>query len=91
MKLKDLDFIRLLELAAFISINLAIINILPIPMLDGGRLLFLGIELARRGKRVTPKIEGLVHMGGFFLLISLIVIISYFDIIRIIRGESLFR
>ena len=84
-------FIRLLELAAFISINLAIINILPIPMLDGGRLLFLGIELVRRGKRVTPKIEGLVHMTGFFLLIGLIVIISYFDIIRIIRGESLFR
>lgn len=84
-------FIRLLELAAFISINLGIINILPIPMLDGGRILFLGIELVRRGKRISPKIEGVVHMTGFFLLISLIVIISYFDILRIINGESLFR
>ena len=83
--------IRLAELAAFISINLAIINLLPIPMLDGGRLLFLGIEWVGRGRRVPPDKEVLVHMVGFVLLMTLVVVISYYDILRIVRGESLFR
>ncbi len=82
--------VRLLELGAFLSINLAIINIMPIPMLDGGRLFFIAIEWVRRGKRISPEKEGLVHMVGFALLITLIIIISYFDIARIVRGESLF-
>ncbi len=84
-------FLSLVELAAFLSINLAIINVLPIPMLDGGRLLFLGIEWVRRGKRVPPEKEGLVHMVGFVVLIGFIILISYFDIARIIQGESLFK
>ncbi|MBI2856297.1 MAG: site-2 protease family protein, partial [Chloroflexi bacterium] len=83
--------IPLLELAAFLSINLAILNVLPLPMLDGGRLLFLGIEWVRRGKRIPPEREGFVHMVGFAVLIALVVVISYFDILRIVRGESLFK
>ena len=76
-------------LAAIISISLAILNILPIPALDGGRILFVIIEWARRGKRISPKKEGLVHMIGFATLISLVVFVSYYDILRIVQGESL--
>lgn len=78
-----------LEFAALISINLGIFNLLPFPGLDGGRLIFVFVEWARRGKRISPQKEGLVHMIGFFALIALILIITYFDVSRLIRGESL--
>lgn len=74
--------------AAFLSLNLAIMNILPIPALDGGRLLFVAIEFVRRGKRIPPQKEAMVHMIGFATLIAIMVIISVFDIQRIIRGEN---
>ncbi len=77
----------LIELAALISLNLAIVNILPLPMLDGGRILFVLIEIARRGKRISPEREGLVHMAGFAALLIFVVVISYFDIIKAISGE----
>jgi len=79
----------LLEFAGFISINLAILNILPLPALDGGRIVFVLLEWVRRGKRVSPKTEGLVHAIGFAMLMALIIVITYQDIIRIITGESL--
>ena len=79
------------QLVAFISISLGIINILPIPALDGGRLLFVLIEWARGGKRVSPQKEGLVHLIGFAVLIGLIAVVSFFDITRILSGESLIR
>jgi len=79
----------LLEFAGFISINLAIINILPLPALDGGRIVFVLLEWVRRGKRVSPKTEGLVHFIGFAMLMALILLITYQDIIRIVSGESL--
>jgi len=74
----------LLEFTGFISINLAIINILPLPALDGGRIAFVLLEWVRRGKRVSPKTEGLVHLIGFAMLMALILVITYQDIIRII-------
>jgi regulator of sigma E protease len=79
----------LLEFTGFISINLAIINILPLPALDGGRIVFVLLEWLRRGKRVSPRTEGLVHAIGFAMLIAAMVAITYQDIIRIIAGESL--
>jgi len=79
----------ILELTALLSISLGIVNILPIPALDGGRLMFVVLEWVRRGKRVSPRTEGLVHMVGFAVLLSLIGIISYFDIVRIWNGDSL--
>ncbi len=79
----------LLEFAAFLSINLAIINILPLPALDGGRIMFVLLEWVRRGRRVPAKIEGLVHSIGFAMLMGLILIITYQDIVRIITGGSL--
>jgi len=79
----------LLEFAAFLSINLAIINIFPLPALDGGRIVFVLLEWVRRGKRISPKTEGLIHAIGFILLMTAILAITYQDIIRIISGESL--
>ncbi len=81
----------LFPLAALLSISLAIFNILPIPALDGGRLMFVIIEWIRRGKRIPPEKEGLVHMLGFALLITLVLVVSYSDIARLIRGDSLIR
>ena len=81
----------LLEFAALLSINLAIINILPLPMLDGGRIAFVLLEIVRRGRRIAPEKEALVHLVGLALIITFAVVITYFDVIRLIRGDSLFR
>ena len=78
----------LLQLTAIISISLGIVNLLPIPALDGGRLLFVIIEFLRGGKPISPKREGMAHLVGFLVLIGLIVVVSYFDIIRLINGDS---
>ncbi|MEE9324262.1 MAG: site-2 protease family protein, partial [Dehalococcoidia bacterium] len=83
--------VPLIAFTALLSLNLAILNILPIPALDGGRLLFIAIEVIRGGKRIKPEREALVHMVGFMMLILLIIIISYNDILRIIQGDSLLR
>ncbi|MCS7207857.1 MAG: site-2 protease family protein [Dehalococcoidia bacterium] len=87
----QLGWMALLQWTALLSLNLAILNVLPIPMLDGGRLLFLAIEFVRRGKRISPQREGLVHFIGFIVLLLFIVIVSYFDIVRLLRGENLIR
>jgi len=79
----------LLEWTAFFSLNLAIINLLPLPALDGGRIVFVLLEWIRRGKRIPPKKEGLVHMIGFFLLMAFILAVTLQDIIRIASGGSL--
>ncbi|HEU5199634.1 MAG TPA: site-2 protease family protein, partial [Ktedonobacterales bacterium] len=70
----------LLNLTGLLSLNLAIINILPFPALDGGRLALLGLEVVRRGKRLNPKYEGLIHLVGMVVLLVLVVIISWNDI-----------
>ena len=77
-----------LVLAVLFSINLAILNILPIPALDGGKLLFVVIEWVRGGKRVPPDKENLVHLIGFVVLIGLILWISAIDINRLLQGGS---
>jgi regulator of sigma E protease len=79
----------LFELTALISISLGILNLLPIPALDGGRITFILIEAARGGKRISAKIEGIIHMTGFAVLISLIILMSYFDLARILTGGNI--
>jgi len=79
----------IIQFTAFLSLNLAIVNILPLPALDGGRIIFVLLEVVRRGKRVSPRTEGMIHYIGFAMLIALILVISYFDILRVIRGEGL--
>ena len=62
----------------FITINLGVANLLPLPALDGGRIIFLLAELIAR-KKINPKYEGWIHTIGFFLLMGLILLISCFD------------
>ena len=83
------DIRLLIAFAAFLSMNLAIVNILPIPMLDGGRIVFVAIEWLRRGKRISHSREALVHMVGFALLIGLILVITFGDLSRIAQGEKM--
>ena len=88
---KEAGWQVLLDFAALLSINLAIVNILPLPMLDGGRIAFVLLEVARRGKRIAPEKEALVHLIGLALIITFAVIVTYFDVIRLIDGRSLFE
>lgn len=76
-----MGFIYLLQFTALLSINLAVINFLPFPALDGGRLLFLAIEKIRR-RPVSQKIENLIHNIGFALLMILILLVTYRDVVR---------
>ena len=82
--------ISLLYISATISLSLGVINLLPIPALDGGRIFFVLLEIFRGGKRISASKEALVHFIGFTMLIGLIILISIQDIIRIFSGELLF-
>ena len=73
--------LSMLNIALLLSVNLGILNLLPIPALDGGRLVFLIIE-AVRGKPVPPEKEGMVHLAGMIALIILMVIVLYNDITK---------
>jgi regulator of sigma E protease len=88
---KEAGWKSLMDFAALLSINLAIMNILPLPMLDGGRMAFVVIEILRRGRRIAPAKEALVHLVGMAALLVLVIVLSYFDVARIVRGEELFR
>ncbi|KPJ54739.1 MAG: hypothetical protein AMJ37_00055 [Dehalococcoidia bacterium DG_18] len=81
----------LIRLAALISVSLAIVNLLPIPGLDGGRIVFVAIEGVRRGKRISAKKEGMIHLIGFALLLMLVVLVSYNDVMRLIGGEGIIQ
>ncbi|WP_458413868.1 RIP metalloprotease RseP [Schinkia sp. CFF1] len=72
---------NLMRWASILSINLGIVNLLPLPALDGGRLLFIGIE-AVRGKPIDPQKEGIVHFIGFALLMLLMLVVTWNDIQR---------
>ncbi len=75
-------FMNFLMLTAILSINLGVVNLVPLPALDGGRLLFVGIELVR-GKPMAPEKEGIFHFVGFALLMLLMIIVTWNDIQRL--------
>ena len=80
--------LNILNLTAFIAINLAVMNLLPIPALDGGRILFLVVGLLYTGltrRKLDPKYESYVNAAGFLLLILLMVVVAYNDVMRLIR------
>lgn len=79
---------NILMMMLVITVNLGIVNLLPLPALDGGRLVFLLIEGVRR-KPINPKYEGFVHAAGFAVLIGLMLVITYSDILRLITGKGL--
>lgn len=74
--------LNLMNFSVLITANLGIMNLLPIPALDGGRLVFLVVEAVRR-KRIPPEKEGMVHFAGFALLMILMVVVMFNDIIRL--------
>ncbi len=78
----DLGWWPILSLTAILSLNLAIINILPFPALDGGRILLILIELLRGGKRLKPEREGIINIVGMAILLTLMVIITVNDVIH---------
>lgn len=77
--------VYLLSFTAFLSINLGILNMLPIPALDGSRFVFAIVEAIRR-KPMDPEKEGFIHWMGFLFLMGLIVLATYNDIVRLIKG-----
>jgi regulator of sigma E protease len=79
----EFGFVYLLSFTALISINLAVINLIPFPALDGGRLLFLLIEKIK-GSRIRPQVANIVNVIGFGLLMVLMVFITYHDIIKLL-------
>lgn len=79
----------LMDFTALLSLNLALINLLPFPALDGGRLIFVIIEALRGGRRIDPRKERLVHFVGMVLLLGLMAFISYFDLVRVLSGQPI--
>lgn len=77
-----LGFGYVLTLLILLTINLGIINILPFPALDGGRLVFLVVEKIR-GRKVAESVEGTIHMIGFWLLIALMILVAVRDVMRL--------
>ncbi len=73
---------------AFISINLGIVNLLPLPALDGGRIFFVILEMIRGGRKISPKVEGLIHGIGFLLLIGLMLLVTFSDITKLVTTGS---
>jgi len=80
-----IGIMAVLQFIAILSINLAIINILPLPALDGGRLLFIVIETIARRRLIKENIEAIIHTVGFALLFLLIALVTYNDIAKLIR------
>lgn len=80
----------LMGFTALLSLNLALINLMPFPALDGGRLIFILVEALRGGRRIDPRKERLVHIIGMAVLLSLLAFISYFDLMRIFSGQPIF-
>jgi regulator of sigma E protease len=85
----EFGFASVFQIAGLLSVSLGILNLLPIPALDGGRLLFVLIEIARGGKKLPPGLEGKTHLIGFALLLALILVISYRDVLKILSGDSI--
>ena len=81
--IRQLGLVYLINFTAVISINLAVLNLLPFPVLDGGRLLFLVIE-AVKGSRLNPKIANTLNAIGFSLLLLLMAVVAVSDILKII-------
>lgn len=75
---------------ALLSLNLAVLNVLPIPALDGGRLFFIMIELVTR-KKINPKYETYTHAAGLVILLTLMLVITVFDVLRLLSGKSILQ
>ena len=77
-----MGWVYLAQFMALLSINLAVLNVLPFPALDGGRILFVIVEAVRR-KPNSARIEAMIHNFGFLLLIGLVIFVTYRDIVNL--------
>ena len=82
----EADYSYLWTLCALIAINIGLFNLLPLPALDGGRLFFILVEMIIR-RPVSRKYEGWIHAAGLVLLLILMAVVSFSDILKLIRGE----
>ncbi len=80
--------VNLMHFVGLLSLNLLVINLLPLPPLDGGRIAFVLLEKLRGGRRFAPQHEGMVHFVGMLVLLGFTVVVSYFDIVRIFGGGT---
>ena len=80
--------LAVINFIGILSVNLAVLNVLPFPALDGGRLLFIGLE-SILGKKVLPKVESFIHTIGMIILLILLLAITAHDIQRLIASGSL--
>ena len=81
-------WVTLAQLSILLSLNLAILNLLPFPALDGGRLVFVILEMLRGGRKIAPEKEGLVHFAGIVVLLGIMFVVAFSDIQRLIDGRS---
>ncbi len=81
-------WVTIANLMFILSLNLGLLNLMPLPALDGGRLLFVLIEVLRGGRRISPEKEGMVHFVGMVLLLSIMIGIAFVDVERLISGNS---
>jgi regulator of sigma E protease len=81
-------WVTLAQLSILLSLNLGVLNLLPLPALDGGRLLFVLVEVLRGGRRIAPEKEGLVHFAGLVLLLGFMFVVAFVDVGRLLDGES---
>ena len=79
---KRAGILALLQFMGVLSVNLAVLNLLPVPALDGGRLVFLAVEAVTR-KKIKPGIERMIHAGGMILLLGLMVVVTVNDVVRL--------
>lgn len=86
-KAAEFGVFQVMQLAAFLSINLGLFNLFPIPALDGSRVLFLAWEKIS-GRPVEPSRESFIHLIGFGLLLLLMVVITYNDVVTLMFGTK---
>ncbi|MCR5303454.1 MAG: site-2 protease family protein [Lachnospiraceae bacterium] len=77
--------LTMLEIMTLLAVNLGIVNLLPLPAIDGGKLVLLFIEVIRGGKRIPPEKEGLINLAGVVVLMVLMVVVLYNDIMRLFK------
>lgn len=82
-------WVTLSQIAIVLSLNLAVLNLLPFPALDGGRLVFVIIEMLRGGRKIAPEKEGMVHFAGIVVLLGVMFVVAFSDIQRLVEGRSL--
>ncbi len=81
--------VALVQFLGLLSLNLAIVNLLPFPALDGGRLVFVLLEWVRGGRKIDPHKEGLVHLVGIAVLLGVMILITFSDVQRLISGQPI--